>query len=125
MWRADLWRALREYRIGGRLLGAIEALYKESKACVRLEGELTEEFDIQQGLRQGCQLSPWLSNIFFDRAMREAMVEFKGGGVLDSCLIDILLFANDTVVMVQTEEDLTENIERLYVGMKRHSLAIN
>ena len=53
------------------------------------------------------------------------MVKFKGGGVLDSCLIDILLFTDDTVVMAQTEEDLTENIERLYVAMKRHSQVIN
>ena len=125
VWRADLWRALREYGIGGRLLGAIEALYKESKACVRVEAELTEEFVVKQGLRQGCPLSPWLFNIFLDRVVREAMVEFKGGVVLDSCLIQILLFADDTVVMAQTEEDLTENIERLYVAMKRHSLAIN
>ena len=41
VWRTDLWRALREYGVGGRLLGAIEALYKKSKACIRVEGELT------------------------------------------------------------------------------------
>ena len=35
---------------------AIEALYKESKACVRVEAELTEEFDVKQRLRQGCLL---------------------------------------------------------------------
>ena len=110
---------------GGRLLGAIEALYKESKACVRVEVELTEEFVVKQGLRQGCPLSPWLFNIFLDRVVREAMVEFKGGVVLDSYLIQILLFADNTVVMAKTEEDLTENIERLYVAMKRHGLAIN
>ena len=53
------------------------------------------------------------------------MVEFKGGVVLDSCPIQILLFADDTVVMAQTEEDLTENIERLYVAIRRHGLMIN
>ena len=57
IWRADLLSALREHGIGGRLLGAIEALYKESKACVRVEGELMEEFSVKQGLRQGCLLS--------------------------------------------------------------------
>ena len=46
MWRADLWSALREYGIEGRLLGSIEALYKECKACVRVEGELSEEFSV-------------------------------------------------------------------------------
>ena len=53
------------------------------------------------------------------------MVEFKGGVVLDSCLIQILLFVDNTVVMAKTEEDLTENIERLYVAMKWHGLVIN
>ena len=60
LWRADLWRALRKYGIGGGLLEAIKVLYKESKACVRVEAELTEEFVVKQRLRQGCPLSPWL-----------------------------------------------------------------
>ena len=55
------------------------------------------------------------------------MVELKRGVVLDSCLIQILLFADDIVVtvMAQTEEDLTENVERLYGAMTRHGLVIN
>ena len=99
LWRVDPWRALSEYGIGGRLLGAVEVLYKESKACVRVEGELMEEFDVKQGLRQGCPLAPWLFNIVLDRVVREAMVEFEGGVMLDSCLIRVLLFADDTVVI--------------------------
>ena len=31
--------------------------------------------------------------------MREAMVEFKGGVMLDSCLIQILFFVTDAVVI--------------------------
>ena len=34
------------------------------EACVRVGGELTEEFHVKRGLRQGCQLSLWLLNIF-------------------------------------------------------------
>ena len=42
------------------------------------------------------------------------MAELKGRVMLDSCLIRILLATDDIVftVMAQTEEDLTENIER-------------
>ena len=35
VWRVDLWSALRQHGIGGRLLQSVELLYKESKACVR------------------------------------------------------------------------------------------
>ena len=102
---ADLWSCLREYPWkGGRLLGSIEAVYKESKACVRVERELTEEFGVKQGLKQGCPLSLWLFNVFLDRVVREAMEEFKGGVVLDSYLIQILLFADDSVVLLEKYE---------------------
>ena len=74
-----------------------------------MEGELLEEFSVQQGLRQGCPLSPWLFNIFLDRVVREAMKEFQGGVALDNCLLQILLFADDTVVVAQTEGDLKQS----------------
>ena len=89
-------------------------MYKKSKAFVRVKGELTEEFGVKKGLRQGCPLSLWLFNIFLDRVVGEAMVELKGGVELDSCPIQILLIADDTVVMPQTEEDLTDNALALH-----------
>ncbi len=101
VWRADLWATLRGYGVRGKLLGSIKALYKESKACVRVEGEVTEEFMVEQGLRQGCPLSPWLFNVFLDRVVREAIVGFQGGVELDSCLIRISMFADNTVMLTK------------------------
>ena len=67
---------------------------------------------VEQGLRQGCPLSPWLFNVFLDKVVREAMVRFQGGVELDSCLIQILMFADDTVMLAQTAEDLSQNVGR-------------
>ena len=55
--------------------------------------------------------------------MREA--EFQGGVALDNCLVQILLFADDTVVVAQTEGDLSANIKGLHKAIKRHGLTIN
>ena len=38
--------------------------YQASEACVRVDGEVSEWFEVKQGVRQGCPLSPWLFNIF-------------------------------------------------------------
>ena len=43
---------VRLYGLGGRLLQAVKSLYTDSKACVRVENELSEWIPVQVGLRQ-------------------------------------------------------------------------
>ena len=59
------------YGVGGRLLAAIQAFYKESEACVRVEGGMSEWFSVKVDLGQGCVMSPWLFNLFMDGVMKE------------------------------------------------------
>ena len=75
---------------------------------------------VEQGLRQEYPLSPWLFNAFLDRVVREAMVVFQGGVRLDSCLIQIVMFSHDTVMISRTEEDLSWNVGRFHEVVKRH-----
>ncbi len=69
-WQA-LWEFLRIYCVGGKLLSAIKSFYEEASACVKINGETSEHFEIKVGLRQGCVMSPWLFNIYMDGVMRE------------------------------------------------------
>jgi len=48
--------------IRGKCYNFIENLYISSKACVRVDGQLSESFNIKKGVRQGCPLSPILFN---------------------------------------------------------------
>ena len=77
VWREDMWRTLATYGVSGRLLRAVKALYENSKARVRVEDELTECFEVRQGVRQGCPLSPWLFNVFLDMVAREARTQLR------------------------------------------------
>ena len=63
--RENLWRMLVRYKVDGQLLRAIRSLYRESQACVRVNGKLSRWFSIYQGVRQGCVMSPWLFNIIY------------------------------------------------------------
>ena len=53
------------------------------------------------------------------------MVRFPGGVELDSCLIQILMLTDDTVMLAQTAEDLSQNVRRFHEAVKRHGLTIN
>ena len=72
MWLEELWQTRSKYGVSGRLLKAVKALYENSEARVRVEGELTDCFEVRQGVRQGCSLSPWLFDVFLDTVAREA-----------------------------------------------------
>ena len=47
----------------GNLLIGIKNMYVDSSTCVRVKGGETERFKISSGVRQGCIMSPWLSNV--------------------------------------------------------------
>ena len=123
--REELWETLQRYGVSGGLLRAIKSLYQASEACVRVDGEVSEWFEVKQGVRQGCPLSPWLFNIFLDMVVREAQTNFQGGVKLDTCQVQVLLFADDTVLVTETEEDLEHNICALRTAVKAHRLAVN
>ena len=125
VWREDMWRTLATYGVSGRLLKPVKALYENSKARVRVEDELTECFEVRQGVRQGCPLSPWLFNVFLDMVAREARAQFNGGVRLDKCTMQLLMFADDTVLLDETEEDLQHNVKEFSEAVKRHRLAMN
>ena len=71
----------RIYGVGGNLLKAVQSFYSESRACVRGESGVSEWFDVNVGLRQGCVMSPCLFNIYIDGVVREVKARAQGKGV--------------------------------------------
>ena len=62
--RDILFTKLQKYGIRGRFFNIIRNIYKTDKSCVKLGNQYTDSFEINQGVRQGCVLSPLLFNIF-------------------------------------------------------------
>ena len=73
---------------------------------MRVDGEVTEWFEV----RQGCPMSPWLFNICLDIVVRGAQGSFQGGVTVNTCKVQVLLFLDDTV-LVADNEDLKQNIQ--------------
>ena len=88
---------LDEYGVKGKLQRAIQALFVDDKARVKVGGVESELFGVHRGVIQGCTLSPWLFNMFMDKVTREARRQFRSEVKLSTGDIGVLLFADDMV----------------------------
>ena len=70
-----LWKILREMGIPDHLTCLLRNLYAGQETTVRTGQETTDWFRIAKGLRQGCILSPCLSNLYAESIMRNAGLE--------------------------------------------------
>jgi len=65
--RTLLWDKMQaQFGIHGPFLNLVKALYSKVSSCVKVNGELSEWFDINCGVKQGCVLSPTLFSMFIN-----------------------------------------------------------
>ena len=77
------------------------SLYWNQTAAVRCDDDISARTRIKQGVRQGVWLLPILFTLYTEMIMRELwdMEGFKIGGTI----VNNLRYANDTVIVVQSE----------------------
>ena len=91
----------------------LQAMYISVKACVRVNGSLTEYFECNSGVKQGEPLSPLLF-IFFINDMYSYLYDDRAGVVtLNDLKLFMLLFADDTVLFSYTKEGLQVMLNKL------------
>ncbi len=78
--RKGLWDTLRIYGVGRQLLVGIRFFYENANTSVRVNGELSESFSVEVGVRQGCVMSPWLFSLYMDACIREMKLGVWGLG---------------------------------------------
>ena len=123
--RIKLWKVLEEYDVKGRVLKAVQAMYEDWKASVRVGDRESEWFGVHKGVRQGCTLSPWLFNVYVDKVAREAREKFVSEVKLSTGDVGMLLFADDMVIMAESEGGLQSNLKVLSEAMDRWDLKVN
>ena len=78
VWRDATWQVLTKHNVGNGLVKAIESLYNNNSNAVMKNNESLEWLPINDGVWQGCILSPCLFNVFLEKIMTEAPEGFEG-----------------------------------------------
>ena len=82
--RTLLWQVLARLGTPPQMIEVIRQFHDGMRACVRSDvGRCSKWFEVAQGLRQGCVLSPLLFNVFFAVILRVVLERFsKDAGIL-------------------------------------------
>ena len=101
----------------------IQELYWKQSAAVRVENGLSAEFPIKRGVRQGCVLSPKLFNLYTEFIFREA--EDLPGCLVGGKNFNNLPYADDTVLMAESESELQNIVDTVRSNSERCGLKMS
>lgn len=131
--RAALWLKLLNNGISGRCLTVIKNMYSNVKSCVSLNGCVSKVFNSDMGVRQGEILSPLLFALFVNDL--ESFLARLGSQPIEvNCdmpeidnliKILVLLYADDTVIVAESPEQLQNAINALDAYCQQWKLQVN
>ena len=101
-------------------------LYAGQEATVRTGHGTTDWFQTGKGVHQGCILSPCLFNLYAEYIRRNAGLEEAQAGIkIPERNINNLRYADDTVLMAESEEELKSLLMKVKVVSEKVGLKLS
>ena len=113
-------------RIPEHLACLLRNLYAGQEAKVKTGHGTMDWFQIEKGVRQGCILSPCLHNFYAEDIMRNARLDKAQAGIkTDGRNIYNLRYADDTILMAESKEELKSLLMKVKEESEKVSLKFN
>ena len=128
-----MWHKLIKCQIfsNSKLFITVKYRYNNVKSCVSLNRENSEVFECQQGLRQGENLSPILFALYVDdlhnflQDLGCKTLDFKNNMLNTMLKLLVLMYADDTVIMVNNKTQLQFALDNIKVYCDEWKLTVN
>lgn len=116
-------QSLYDRQVPQNIIKTIENIYKNNTTQAKIEGELTEKIEVNNGIQQGDSLSHMLFNIIMDEIIKQ-IHKLKGYKMGDRG-VKILCYADDAVLIVENEDDLQRLVHRFNTTAKKFRMNIS
>ena len=143
--RDALWQVLRSTGCPPKLLAVIQSFHADMHGSVQFDGQMSNPFEVNVGVKQGCVLAPTLFGIYFAALLRHAFREESEGVFIrsraDGSLFNVqrlrsrtvtslvqirdLLFADDAALTSHSNEGLQRLMDSLEQSCKIFGLQIS
>ena len=111
-----LWARLEGIGVGPKMLAAIKSLYASGTLSMKVEGAAGPSLVQQNGVRQGCPLSPTLFGIFFDglHGHLDCSLLHAGLQLGSGRWVSALVYADDVVLLSWTAAGLQDLLDSMH-----------
>ena len=120
-----LWSKLANFGLSSHILSLLQDMYSKANSCVRVNGNTSQFFSCNKGVRQGCNLSPLLFCLFISDLESSLLNNGVLGVKLVNLCLPLLLFADDVLLFGNSPEDLQHFLNILSSYCATWNLTVN
>ena len=124
-------QSLETFNFGPRFIGFVKTIMKDTESCIINGGWISDRFNTERGIRQGCPLSPLL----FIVAVEMMAIKIRNCKEIQGIKVNdqqngthkIIQFADDTTLTMKDERDIRKTVEiiekfQAFSGLKLNKL---
>ena len=125
VWRHALLYKLSRLNINGLFFNIINSMYENNKMCIKVKNSHRSHFFTSNiGVRQGDAISPILFNLYVSD-LQSYIGYDSDAPLLDTSVVNCLMYADDLVLMSRTEIGLQGLIDKLSDYCTRWKMEVN
>ena len=125
IWRKALFFKLATYNLSSNFTQLLKNMYEKVNMSVRLPDGIAKSFLSNIGLKQGCNLSPILFNIFINDINEIFDKTFCQPAKIKNITLNSLLYADDLVLISETSSGLQNCLDSLQSYCQKWGLTVN
>ena len=113
VWRNGLFFKLLNNGVSPGFVKLVKSMYSQMKTCIQLPNGISNPFQSLIGLKQGCNLSPLFFNLYVNYLIDKLNAVHSDAPLLDNLKVSCLLYADDLVLISETQSGLQESLNTL------------
>ena len=113
-----------KYGFSQKIIFLLKSMYDRVVSAVKVKSGLTALFTPLVGVRQSCNLSPTLFNIFVNDIV-DIFDSTCDPLIMGECKINCLLYADDLILLSESEHGLQRCLDKLSCYAKKWQMRIN
>jgi hypothetical protein len=110
------------FGIPQKLVKLVKMTLENSKCRVKIQGVLSQQFDVKGGVRQGDPLSTVLFSLVLEYAVRN--ITYNHGGTIFNRQHQLLAFSDDICTVARNPRALTDVFNELHTASTKNCLQV-